>query len=253
MDVNSMSVAELKAVITKGGLTFVGLTEKQELKERAAEAIKRIESGDVPAAVTPEAKQAEEKADAARAKADGMSVAELRKAIAEAGMTAVGLTEKHELKARAAEALVYIANRPVSFFEKPLGEYLVTKDGKKRTSDVLNGKEFVLLYMSAHWCPPCRRFTPNLARFYCNYARDLKFEVVFLSSDKDEDAFDEYYEEMPWAAVPFDTAHRTLASREYGAEGIPELVVLHKSGAIIRRGAVQNVYSDPQGQQFPWK
>jgi nucleoredoxin len=27
-------------------------------------------------------------------------------------------------------------------------------------SDSLQGKEVVALYFSAHWCPPCRSFTP---------------------------------------------------------------------------------------------
>ena len=30
-----------------------------------------------------------------------------------------------------------------------------------------------------------------------------KLEMVFVSSDKDEDAFNEYYKEMPWHAVPY--------------------------------------------------
>jgi len=29
------------------------------------------------------------------------------------------------------------------------------------------------------------------------------FEAVFVSADKDEDAFKEYMAEMPWLAVPF--------------------------------------------------
>ena len=36
----------------------------------------------------------------------------------------------------------------------------------KPTSQVLGGKAVVGLYFSAHWCPPCRGFTPQLAALY---------------------------------------------------------------------------------------
>ena len=47
-------------------------------------------------------------------------------------------------------------------------------------------------------------FTPDLA---CAYKELIglgkSFEIVFLSSDKSEDAFKEYFNEMPWVALPF--------------------------------------------------
>ncbi len=30
-----------------------------------------------------------------------------------------------------------------------------------------------------------------------------KFDIVFVSSDKDQDAFNEYFKEMPWKALPY--------------------------------------------------
>lgn len=57
----------------------------------------------------------------------------------------------------------------------------------------------------AHWCPPCRRFTPKLAQFYeSNKSKfENSFEIVFISFDEDEDGFNEYFKEMPWKALPF--------------------------------------------------
>ena len=74
-------------------------------------------------------------------------------------------------------------------------------------TDSLNGK-YVLLYFSAHWCPPCRGFTPVLAEFYKAAAASKNFEVVFVSSDRDQKSFDEYYGEMPWLAVPRRSCRR---------------------------------------------
>lgn len=62
-------------------------------------------------------------------------------------------------------------------------------------ADALGGKEFVLLYASAHWCGPCRQFTPQLTKWYQSQS---DCEVVFLSADHDENGFRQYYGAMPW-------------------------------------------------------
>ncbi|KAK6115153.1 hypothetical protein DH2020_007422 [Rehmannia glutinosa] len=67
----------------------------------------------------------------------------------------------------------------------------------------LEGK-IVGIYFSANWYPPCHNFTPILANAYeqlKNY--DPGFEIVFVSSDEDQNAFDEYRALMPWLAIPF--------------------------------------------------
>ena len=30
-----------------------------------------------------------------------------------------------------------------------------------------------------------------------------KFEIIFISSDKSQESFNEYFQEMPWKALPF--------------------------------------------------
>eukprot|EP00438_Fugacium_kawagutii_P014419 Skav236074 [mRNA] locus=scaffold2211:222601:223026:- [translate_table: standard] len=127
--------------------------------------------------------------------------------------------------------------------EEILGAELQTKDGVKATSEVLKGKKAILVYFSAHWCPPCRGFTPILAKAYNEYA-EKDIEVVFVSSDRDQAGFDEYYGEMPWASVPYsDRKKKEELAEKFGVKGIPMLVVLKPDGTVVSengRGEVQN-------------
>jgi len=82
------------------------------------------------------------------------------------------------------------------------GSTLLTKDGEKPTDAVLEGATAVGIYFSAHWCPPCRGFTPKLSEWYKTSLQDKGMKIVFVSSDKDEEAFNSYYNEQPWAALP---------------------------------------------------
>ena len=120
-------------------------------------------------------------------------------------------------------------------------------------SQHLHGK-YVLVYFSAHWCPPCRAFTPKLSAIYESLkAAGKEVEVVFISSDRAESEFKEYLGIMPWLAVPFeDSATRTKLGAELGVSGIPSLVLFDPNGHLINRQGVMAVSIDPKGTAFPW-
>lgn len=61
------------------------------------------------------------------------------------------------------------------------------------------------LYLSAHWCPPCRGFTPTLIEFYKTMqANNQGLEVIYVSLDRNRASFDEYYGTMPWYTIPYE-------------------------------------------------
>ena len=92
-----------------------------------------------------------------------------------------------------------------------LGSKLQGKSGEVDTATALADK-YVGLYFSAHWCPPCRGFTPELAKTYTKLTGEGKpFEIVFLSSDKADASFNEYYDTMPWLALPYSDRDRKNA------------------------------------------
>jgi len=107
------------------------------------------------------------------------------------------------------------------------------------------------IYFSGHWCPPCRGFTPQLAKFYQDGLKD-KMEIFFVSSDRDQKSFDEYFAEMPWQALPFEKrAEKGTLSDMFGVSGIPAFVVLNNDGTVITTDGRSKVMSDPKGEQLP--
>jgi len=117
------------------------------------------------------------------------------------------------------------------------------------------GGKVVGIYFSAHWCPPCRGFTPQLAKLYTTYKGAGKnFEIVFASSDRDEKAFSEYFAEMPWLAIPYSEREcKEKLSKKFKVKGIPTLVILDTDGSVITTDGRSAVTEDATGENFPWK
>jgi len=132
-----------------------------------------------------------------------------------------------------------------------LGDTLVTSSGTVPTAEALKGKA-VGLYFSAHWCPPCRGFTPKLAQMYkALKASGKQFEIVFVSSDRDKGAFSSYFKEQPWLALPFeDRKTKSALAEKYGVSGIPSLIILDSEAKVITKNGRAAVVEDPSGKKW---
>ena len=55
------------------------------------------------------------------------------------------------------------------------GQQLLRKSGEVvKADEFLSDKKIIAYYFSAHWCPPCRNFTPILSDFYTVKSRITK-------------------------------------------------------------------------------
>ncbi|KAF3963089.1 hypothetical protein ACB098_03G147300 [Castanea mollissima] len=116
-------------------------------------------------------------------------------------------------------------------------DFVIGKDGVKIPVTDLVGKN-ILLYFSAHWCPPCRAFLPKLMDAYQKIkAKDDAFEVIFISSDRDQASFDEFFSGMPWLALPYGDPRKASLSRTFKVHGIPLLVAIGPSGKTVTKEA----------------
>ncbi|KAG2540170.1 probable nucleoredoxin 1-1 [Panicum virgatum] len=116
-------------------------------------------------------------------------------------------------------------------------DFVIGKDGTKVPVSELVGKT-VLLYFSAKWCGPCRAFLPTLVMEYNKIkAKHSDFEIVFISSDRDQSSFDEFFSEMPWLALPLEDDRKAFLKKTFRIRGIPSLVAIGPTGQTVSRDA----------------
>ena len=100
-----------------------------------------------------------------------------------------------------------------------LGESFTNKNGDSIALEKIQGQgKVIAVYFSAHWCPPCRSFTPKLANFYGKVKQSQngdKFELIFLSSDRTEEEFKEYLGQMPWYSLSYDKRSEKVYNLKY--------------------------------------
>uniref|UniRef100_A0A0C9S7G1 protein-disulfide reductase n=1 Tax=Wollemia nobilis TaxID=56998 RepID=A0A0C9S7G1_9CONI len=138
-------------------------------------------------------------------------------------------------------------NTPMAEAQQGLGsllcseerDFLIRNNGDQVAVSELVGKT-VCLYFSAHWCRPCRGVTPELIQFYNELKRrGEELEIVFISRDRDEASFQEYFGSMPWLALPFGDKTGKDLSRYFQIEGIPTLIVLGPDGKTLQTEGVE--------------
>jgi len=114
--------------------------------------------------------------------------------------------------------------------------------------EALETKKLIALYFSAHWCGPCRKFTPALVDYYNRVApQHPEFEIIFVSLDRSPFAMETYMREanMPWPAIDYQKLPGKDAIRKYAGEGIPDLVLVDRTGKVISDSFAGKEYLGP--------
>ena len=129
--------------------------------------------------------------------------------------------------------------------ESIFGLEILTKHGLQPTEEVLAGVDNIMIYFSAHWCPPCRSYTPQLSSAYsASDKAGSETVIIFVSSDRDENSFNDYYEDMSFYALPYsDRAKKEALAQKYDVRGIPTLVLLNGNGETVS-GNIRGSHAD---------
>ncbi|XP_006652793.3 probable nucleoredoxin 3 [Oryza brachyantha] len=125
-----------------------------------------------------------------------------------------------------AEGVAEAGKKCMSIPQLAGAETLLSSGGKEVPLSSINGKR-TCLFFSAHWCRPCRNFTPKLLQIYKKLRNTGKnIEIIFISLDHDEISFLDHFKCMPWLALPFNTGLRQKLFKQFDIEHIPALIPL---------------------------
>lgn len=112
----------------------------------------------------------------------------------------------------------------------------------------LENKTLIGLYFSAHWCGPCRKFTPELVGYYSRIApQHPEFEIVFVSNDRSAPEMQTYMREanMPWPALDYQKISGAKEITRYAGRGIPCLVLIDSTGKVLSNSYNGSNYVGP--------
>lgn len=149
--------------------------------------------------------------------------------------------------------------RPRSLEETFSISTVISNEGKRQTLAELastSAVDYLVFYFSASWCGPCKGFTPRLRDWYTAHHASAPagktFEIVLVSGDRSQAAFEAYFAEMPWAALTFDCKDAAADfNKLFDVEGIPTLAVLDaKTKAVVTTDARPLLLEFPD--EFPW-
>lgn len=112
------------------------------------------------------------------------------------------------------------------------------KNSSQSTQRVpLQPSQICLLYFSGAWSPPCQEFTPILRAFYEQVNREEPLlEIIYVSNDRFDYEFDDYFGLMPWLAIPFESkALIQEIKTRYEVAWFPHvLLVQAEDGRVLR-------------------
>ena len=111
---------------------------------------------------------------------------------------------------------------------------------------------FCLFFCS---CPSCSMFTSLLAENYRELQPGKQVQVIYISSDTDEQSFHQSFQTMPWLALDYrDWQKRGDLMKMFRVDGLPKVVLLDgDTGRLISMNGTEQVYQlDYQKKYYSW-
>ena len=86
-----------------------------------------------------------------------------------------------------------------------------------------------------------------LAEFYEDLISRGELEIVFVSSDRDQASFSNYFAKMPWVALPMNSPFKNNLATKFSVSGIPMLVILNAEDGKLKDSDGRTTVSNSRG------
>ena len=140
---------------------------------------------------------------------------------------------------------------PLLYDDESTATILEDDAGVQQGAEAIHGK-IVGLYFSAGWCPPCRKFSPELSRFQAAHSDD--FAVIFISCDHSEAEMKSFCAGKGFLRVPFGSEARATIQARMGVSMLPTLVIVDvESGEVLTDWGRAAVTRNPDGCVAAWR
>jgi len=145
------------------------------------------------------------------------------------------------------------SSAPLAHLQRIFGPSLLSKTGTTTDTDKALANKVVGVYVGSMRCPPCNTFKPRLISKYQEFlGNNLPFEIVFASTDADEQDFNSNRADMPWLAVPFKDRNTLLNQvSNSGTLSTPTLIVYDNLGNILTKNGVQDIFGSTSNWFVP--
>ena len=129
------------------------------------------------------------------------------------------------------------------------------------TPESLRKLDYIGVYFAAHNGTDSTEFTPQLVKSYAKMHEIMQkkqdyrhWEIVYVSSDRSEEEYDEIMAEMPWKALRFDDPRTETLQEMFDVDSYPTLAIIEaKTGEIVSMDVGEKLKQDPNANDFPWR
>ena len=123
------------------------------------------------------------------------------------------------------------------------------------TCDSFADCQYVGLFFSADWCPPCKTMLQPLKNFYTDVNLQTRtFEIVLVSSDRSQEEWKRHHSTMPWMSLPFDDPKAHELREKFEIYGVPALIILEaRTGFTVTTNARKDLKKNVTEVYESWR